>query len=159
MILSLLLICSYILYIIIKYGVPHSLSQTYYLLKHKWIFSLVLITSTAIILPEMLEMNYSYLAFPTLCGVLFVAVTPNFRDDNLVDQVHTWSAVVALIFSQLWVGLTNPIILNWWILFLIYLYIQYKKYRSFKKILDESNSKFYAELIMLLTVYSILFIQ
>ena len=83
--LSLLLICSYILYIIIKYGVPHSLSQTYYLLKHKWIFSLVLVISVTTMLPKMLEMNYSYLAFPALCGVLFVAATPNFKDNNLVD--------------------------------------------------------------------------
>lgn len=103
-------------------------------------------------------MNYSYLAFPALCGVIFVAFTPNFRDDSLVDQVHTWSAITALIFSQLWVGLTYPLALLLWIPFLVYLATQYNKYRSIKDLLDKSNSKFYAELVMLLTVYSILLI-
>lgn len=105
----------------------------------------------------MLEMDYSYLAFPALCGVIFVAFTPNFKDDDLVDRVHTWSAIVALIFSQIWVGVTNYQMLYLWIPFIMYLCIQYKKYRSFKRILDESNSKFYAEIIMLLT--TILLIQ
>lgn len=150
--ISLIILLIYIFYIATKHGIPHSLSQTYYLLKHKWIFSVVLLSSVCIILPQMLEMNYSYLAFPALCGVIFVAFTPNFKDDDLVDRVHTWSAIVALIFSQIWVGVTNTWILCLWIPFIMYLCVQYKKYRSFKRILDESNSKFYAEIIMLLTV-------
>lgn len=155
---SFLIILIYLLYIVIKYGVPHSLSQTYYLIKHKWIFSLALISSTALILPGMLEMDYSYLAFPSLCGTMFVAFTPNFRDDSLVDQVHTWSAIAALIFSQLWVALTNPLILYAWIPFIIYVIIDIKDYRCIKDFLDNSNAKFYAEVIMLLTVYLILWL-
>ena len=151
--LSFTIILTYILYIICKYGVPHSISQSYYLIKHKWIFSLVLISSVALILPGMLEMEYSYLAFPALCGVLFVAATPNFKDDELTDDVHTYSAIVSLIFSQLWVIFTNPLVLLWWIPFIIYLLLQRG---SIKDILDNSNSKFYAELVMLLTIYFIL---
>ena len=155
--ISSLIITIYILYIIINYGIPHSLSATYYFLKNKWIFSAVLAVSSMMILPIMLSEPYSFLYFFGVTGVLFVSATPNFRDDELVDSVHTWSAIISLISSQLWVGLTNSTFLCVWIPFLIYLCIQFYRYKSLKKILDESNIKFYAEIFMLLSIYLILF--
>lgn len=140
----------YIIYIIAKYGVPRSISQIYYLTKHKWIFRLVLILFVASTMPIMLaNYPYQFLSFLMGAGVLFVATAPNFEDDSLVDSVHTYSAIISLVSSQIWVGLIHPISLCLWIPFFIYLLYQYKS-------LDTSNYKFYGEIIMLLTVYSIL---
>lgn len=154
---SFLLITLYIIYFVIKYEIPHSLSATYYYLKNKWIFSAVLAVSSLMILPIMLSSPYSFLCFFGVTGVLFVSATPNFRDNELVDSVHTWSAIISLISLQLWVGLTNSISLCVWIPFLIYLSVQLFKYKSLKKILEQSNIKFYAEIFIFLSVYLILF--
>lgn len=145
-IISFLIIFTYLLYIVLKFGIPRSISQTYYLVNHKWVFSAVLLSSTALILPVMLEMEYSHLAFLGLGGILFVAAAPNFMESELVDSVHTWSAIFAFIFSQIWVAITNPYILIVWILFLIF------------AIKNKHNYKFYAEIIMLLTIYLTLWI-
>lgn len=153
--ISLLLIILYVSYIIVNYGIPHSLSETYYSLSQRWIFSAILVASTALMLPIVLPMEYAFLMFIALSGVLFVANTPNYREDSLVDSVHTSSAIIALISSQIWVGLYSPLTLLWWILILVYAIYQYKVTKSIKGIFD-SNIKFWAELIMLFTVYSVL---
>ena len=130
-----------------------------YLLKNKWIFSAVLGVSSMMILPIMVSGDYSYFAFPGVAGVLFVAFSPNFRSDDLEDAVHTGSAIIALIFSQLWVGFINPISLVWWIPFLIYFIVQWFKNKTLSKVFGGTNIKFYAEIIMLLTVYTTLFLR
>lgn len=116
------------------------------MIKYKWVFSAVLLISTALILPTTLEMEYPYLAFPALCGILFVVFAPNFMTDSLVDRVHTGAAVIAFTFSQIWVGLHNPIILLEWVPYLIYI------------LFTRQNFKFWAEIVMLLTIYTILLI-
>lgn len=138
--MSFLIIFSYLIYIIIKYGIPKSISQTYYLIQHKWVFSIILILSTILTLPSIMELNHQYLAFITICGVLFVAFAPNFMDDELVDSVHTYAAIIAFIASQLLVLLNNPIVLCCWIPYLIYI--------TFTR----QNFKFWAEIIMLITI-------
>lgn len=55
MILSFLLILTYIIIYVAKYGIPHSLSQTYYGITHKLLFSITIIISSLLIFPTMLE--------------------------------------------------------------------------------------------------------
>lgn len=53
--ISLLIIFAYVMYVIFKDGIPHSLSATYY--STNWLFSAVLILSTLLVLPEMLNIT------------------------------------------------------------------------------------------------------
>lgn len=145
MIVSIILISLYILYVVCKDGIPHSLSATYY--QHKTIFSLVLILSiifsfNSFMYPE----KWQFLPFIFLSGILFVAFAPDFRSDELTDRVHTGAAIISLIVSQIWVAIVNPKVLFIWILLLIYFLLKRKE-----KIL-ETNFKFWAEIIMLLTL-------
>lgn len=153
-IVSFLLISLYVIYCIITKGIPHSLSSTYY--DNGWIFSAVLILSTALITPTMLELTptkYQFLAFVSLCGTYFVALAPNFNSDILTDQVHTGAAIISLISSQIWVGLINPLTLLFWIPVIIYgLFALSKGY----KLLEIPSIKFIGEIIMLLNVYNVL---
>lgn len=152
--ISFIIIFLYVLYILLKYGVPHSLSQTYYILgKYGWIFSVVLILSVGFITPQLLELDYSYLAFISIAGVLFVAFAPNFMSDKLVDDVHVHSARIALIASQIWVYLHSPLILLLWIPIGIYGLISYLKNKNF------GNIKFWGEIVMLLTVYLVTLVK
>ena len=158
-ILSLLCILLYILYIIINYGIPHSLSATYYSIIHKVTFSLVLAVSAGLILPILLEItpiSYQFLPFISIAGVLFVAAAPDYQGNNLTDYVHTTSAIVALIASQIWVYLISPWTLLFWIPLIIYVIWLWIKTKSIKTVFDKYPVKFWGEVIMLLTIYQIL---
>lgn len=145
MIISIILISLYILYVVCKDGVPHSLSATYY--SHKTIFSLVLILSIIFSFNSFMQPEkWQFLPFIFLTGILFVAFAPDFRDDELTDQVHTGAAIISLIASQIWVAIINPKVLWIWLLLLIYLFLKRKEKIS------ETNFKFWAEMIMLLTL-------
>ena len=153
--ISLSIISLYILFYLVKYKkIPNSLSATYYDLGQ--FFSLTLVVCTILILPDMFRLtsgNYAFLPFLSLIGVLFVAFSPNFKDSQLVDHVHTGFALMSLVFSQIWVGLINPIIFLVWIPVILYgLYGIYKKIN----ILELPQIKFWAEITMLISVYSIL---
>ena len=146
--ISFLLMLLYISYTLINVGIPNSLSATYY--NFGWIFSIIISVSSLLVLPKALAITpetFQFLPFITIASILFVAFAPNFLSDNLVDRVHTVSAIISFITSQIWVALMNPIYLLFWIPILIYILIYYK---TLPKI------KFIAEIIMLLTIYCIL---
>lgn len=152
--LSLAIILVYVVYCIITTGVPHSLSATYY--KTGWVFSATLSFAAALILPAMLSKsgeNYEFLAFIAVSSVFFVAFAPNFKSDKLVDMVHTGAAIIALIASQLWVALVNPLFLLWWIPLIGY--VIWGKLKGYK-LLDIPSIKFVTEILMLFTIYSCL---
>lgn len=149
--ISFITILLYILYNIYKYGVPNSLSETYY--NNKYTFSIILIFCGITCFYKMIQISdYHYISFITLSGILFVAFAPNFRENSLIDSVHTYSAVIALIFSQIWVALTYYKVLLIWILLLVYIIFNFKR-----KLLEIPKIKFIAEIIMLLTIYLILY--
>lgn len=153
MILSFLLILTYIIIYVTKYGIPHSLSQTYYGITHKLLFSTTIITSSLLIFPTMLEKtseNLQFLVFLTLCGIIFVGFTPNFKDSKMIDNIHMISAGTSLIASQILILLTKPLLLLFWIFIIIYIFQQ----KQIKNIFENSNIIFWSEIIMLITIYS-----
>lgn len=151
--ISFIIISLYIIYVLINIGVPHSLSATYY--NFGKLFSISLLLSAATLMPEALQFfpeNLKFLSFLALGGVIFVAISPDFLGDKLVDIVHTISATIILISSQILVTFTNPLLLLEWIPILIYIGLTFKKY----KILEIPKIKFLSELVMILTIYQML---
>lgn len=147
MIISIILVSLYIIYTVYKNGIPHSLSATYYSLTNKCVFSLVLILSIIFSFNEfMTPEKWQFLPFIFLSGILFVAFAPDFESNELTEKVHVGAAIVSLIASQIWVAIVRPQNLSLWVFFLIYLFINRKKKIS------ETNYKFWAEIIMLLTL-------
>lgn len=155
--LSIILITSYIVYNINQFGMPKSLSSTYYNLKHGWIFSLIISLSAILIYPRMMEMtnsNYEFLVFLTLAGIIFVSVTPNFRECKLTDNVHTVSAILTLIVSQIWVALNDVLNLSWWLPVGVYIGTKIDEFDfDLGRLMEETSIKFVAEVVMLLTIY------
>lgn len=104
----------YIGYIIYRFGVLGSLSESYYRLqrayKKGWIFSAVLVVVVALVLPSWLDLadghTFQFLGFLAPASLLFVAAAPRFRE-SLTDAVHYVAAVVAALCSILWVLLIN----------------------------------------------------
>ena len=104
------------------FGIPKSLSMTFYLFqeKKKWtriFFPIMMISIAFLLLPAWLEISalssLQFLAFLAAAGILFVGAAPAFKSSNLENTVHMTSAIVAAIFAILWVVLVSKL---WWVI-------------------------------------------
>ena len=102
------------------FGVPKSLSMTFYLLQDKknWtriFFPIMMVGMAFLLLPAWLEISvgspFQFLAFLTVTGIIFVGAVPTFKSSDLENTVHMTSAIVAAIFAILWVILVSKL---WW---------------------------------------------
>ncbi len=106
------------------FGVPKSLSMTFYLLQEKknWtriFFPIMMVSIAFLLLPAWLEISvgssFQFLAFLAASGILFVGAAPAFKSSDLENTVHMTSAIAAAIFAILWVILVSKL---WWTLIL-----------------------------------------
>jgi hypothetical protein len=104
------------------FGVPNSLSMTFYLFqeKKKWtriFFPIMMISMAFLLLPAWLEISalgsLQFLAFLAAAGIMFVGAAPAFKSSDLENTVHMTSAIVAAIFAILWVVLVSKL---WWVI-------------------------------------------
>lgn len=122
-ILSALLIATYTAAVCIKgKGVPYSISETYYKIDHKLWFGATMVLTACLLLPAILQVtpgSYQFTAFLACAGMIATGIAPNFRD-GIERKIHTTGAVLCLVFSQVWVGLTCPWMLLVWVGYLAY---------------------------------------
>lgn len=152
-----ILILLYILYIIVNYGVPKSISASYYLIKYKWMFSLIILISTILSFEQFMIItpdDFKFLPFIFCSGILFVAASPNFSTNSIIGKVHDYSAIISFAASQIWVAIINPLSLLFWIFILLYIINLYKEYKSVSLILNNTCIKFWTELVMLFIIFS-----
>lgn len=129
-ILSALCIATYTAAVCIKFkGVPSSISATFYSLQHKFWFGATMVLTACLLMPAILEItpdSYQFTAFLACVGLIMVGVAPNFRE-GIDRKIHTIGAVLCLVFSQVWVGLTLPWMLLVWVGYLVYTAIGIKR--------------------------------
>ena len=109
------------------FGIPRSLSDTYYLWKARngrgWYFSLMMYAVVALMMPAWITMSegsdFQFLAFLAPAAIAFVGTAPRFKDTELENHVHMTSAYLAAAFALLWVALVTP----YWLVILIWFYI------------------------------------
>ena len=122
-IISTLLIVAYTASVCIKCkGIPYSISETYYRISHKFWFGITMVLTACLLMPAILEItpdSYQFTAFLACVGLIMVGVAPNFRE-GIDRKIHTIGAVLCLVFSQVWVGLTLPWMLLLWVGYLAY---------------------------------------
>ena len=112
---SILVMMIYLSYIVERYGIPNSISDTYYLLGGKpkgLVFQGVLALTAFLMLPVLLSRSSEsteFLAFLACAGLLFVAAAPLFKDAS-ERIIHFVSAFVCCgclilwqIFNSLWI--------------------------------------------------------
>lgn len=109
-------------YAIKLFGVPWSLSNTFYLFKNKkkWmcvLFPIMMLLVVFLLMPAWLEIsegsNLQFLAFLASGSLAFVGAAPAFMSSSLENRVHTYSAITAAIFSLLWVVFVSKL---WWVI-------------------------------------------
>lgn len=122
--LAFLIYFSYNILVISNFGVPHSLSQTYYLFKEKkeWmkiLFPIMMILVATLLLPSWIVLssgnNFQFTAFLSAMGIMFTGACPTFANSKMEDRVHTYSAYFAAIMSILWIILVSKL---WWMILL-----------------------------------------
>lgn len=150
-ILSLILTISYVVMLCAKNnGIPIHLSQSFYILKHKFIFSLFLLSLTFMLLPPLLEITpteYEFLSFLTGASVAFIGVTPNFME-KFEGKIHSISAYISVVASQLLILLTKPIIIIIWLIAALSMLIYKLLNRE-----NEINYIFWIEIIGLTSIF------
>jgi hypothetical protein len=103
------------------FGIPESLSNTYYLWKERsnkgWLFPLMMYAVVALMMPAWITMsegsNFQFLAFLAPSAIAFVGTAPAFKSDDLENKVHSISAVIAAACSLAWVAVITP---YWWMI-------------------------------------------
>ena len=122
--------CIYVAYNVVSlalFGIPESLSNTYYLYKEKsnkgWLFPLMMYAVVALMMPAWISLSegsdFQFLAFLAPAAIAFVGTAPAFKSDDLENKVHSISAVIAATCSLAWVALITP----HWCVILIWFYI------------------------------------
>ena len=101
------------------FGIPESLSMTYYLYKEKYnkgfLFPTMMYLVVAFMMPAWITMsegsNFQFLAFLAPAAIAFVGTAPAFLSSDLENKVHSIAALIAAACSLLWVILVTP---YWW---------------------------------------------
>ena len=116
--------CIYVAYNAVAlafFGIPESLSNTYYLYQAKcnkgWLFCAMMYLVVAFMMPAWITMSegndFQFLAFLAPAAIAFVGTAPKFKETTLGNRVHSISAVIAAACSLLWVALVTP---YWWVI-------------------------------------------
>lgn len=122
-IIALVVFLAYLVGVVCLFGIPASISDTYYLLEKKrkglgWLFTVMCWIVGGLLLPALLNItseSFQFTAFLSCAGLIFVGAAPQFKL-QLTGIVHYSSAGVCVMFSQLWTALSR-----WWVLLLVWL--------------------------------------
>ena len=118
MFLGIVLFVGYTLYVIKKFGIPKSLSKTYYLLQpinKSWLFQATLIGTGLLLLPAWINVSPDWCMFMAFlaCGsIMFVGAAARYlrMEEKHVHIICAWVAAVASIawccfaYKWLWIA-------------------------------------------------------
>ena len=116
-----LILVSFLLFVIYNsvvlglFGVPESLSETYYLYENKkkglgWLFTIFMWVLAFTLLPAWIETSMAigpwrsyltFLAFFTCAAIVFVGTSPKFHEKP-EGVVHTTAAIICAVSALLW---------------------------------------------------------
>lgn len=103
--ISFIVIFSYLIFVVAKFGIPKSISDTYYLLgRCGWLFQLALGLTAFTAVPVIIDASSDstqFLAFLGCAGLAFVAAAPLFKME-LEGKVHYVSAAICCVGLVLW---------------------------------------------------------
>lgn len=100
---SLALFVGYSAVYIYHHGLPESLSETFYHVKHRWKFSVCLMAMTALVFVPWMEASerLDFLVFFACFSVFLVSASPQFRE-SFVSPIHYGAAVVMAASTVVW---------------------------------------------------------
>ena len=124
MMVSLMIFTSYVISMVNRFGIPESISDTYYLLKNEhngreWLFTIAMLLTAFPLMPAFIEcstIDYTQLLAWLPCAALsFVGCAPEFKH-GLDRIVHISATVICALSSQAWVAIYDTWLLLIWII-------------------------------------------
>lgn len=109
--ISAVIISVYLIGYIRNFGIPTSISDTYYHTVHKWQFPLILALSGGLELIPFIDVtpeHYKFLAFLSIAAIFFVAASPAFKEE-LVGKVHAGASILLGLAVLAWLILTSGV--------------------------------------------------
>lgn len=119
----------YVIYniiVLMLFGVPHSLSMTYYLFKSRvktlrCLFPSLIVCLIIFLTPCWLELSegstFQFTAFLSVAGLLFVGGAPTFLDSDMENRVHSYGAYLCAAAALAWIILVTP---YWYIIPIVF---------------------------------------
>lgn len=154
---SLVILMSYTVAVCIKFGIPTTLSESYYFIYKKYLFTLVLWLSGFLILPPIMEMtggDTQIIPFLSIIGIMIVGAAPKYKEQE--RTLHIIGATMAGFFSQLWIILyAYPWTLLTWTILIIWaigILIE-SKLMEWSEELDKRKWFFWAEMLAFINLY------
>lgn len=111
--------------VLLLFGVPKTMSMTYYLFKErsnvlKCLFPAMMTLLGMFLMPCWIEIStgsdFQFLSFLSAASLLFVAFAPAFKDSDIENIVHHVSAICYAVFAMLWIVLVTP---YWYIILIV----------------------------------------
>lgn len=111
--------------VLLLFGVPKSLSMTYYLFKDrenvlKFLFPSMMTLLGIFLMPCWIQMSegspFQFTAFLSAAALIFVAFAPAFKESDLENTVHQVSAYCCAAFAMLWIILVTP---YWYVILIV----------------------------------------
>jgi len=124
-ILSLVVFTAYIATIIGRFGIPTSISESYYLMPKKFggpfFYGFCLLTALPLLIfwLDLSPEKWQFLVFLSCAPLMFVGAAGAFKEIDLTGKVHFISASCSALFSQIWIVLNT----RWWIASIVLLAI------------------------------------
>lgn len=100
---ALAVLLTYVVVVSVIYGIRSSISDTFYAIRGKFVFQAALGVSSLMgisLIDHLSQYGYEVAGFFVLSGLLLVAVTPNFKEEDQGD-VHRSAAIVAALGAAL----------------------------------------------------------
>ena len=154
---SLVILMSYTVAVCIKFGIPTTLSESYYFIYKKYLFTLVMWLSGFLLLPPIMEMtggDTQIIPFLSIVGIMIVGAAPKYKEQE--RTLHIIGATMAGFFSQLWIILyAYPWTLLTWAILIIWaigILIE-SKLLEWSEELDKRKWFFWAEMLAFINLY------
>lgn len=116
--ISVIIFIAYNASIVSIYGVPNSLSASFYNLREHnvgFLFTIFCWTSALPLLIYWIEYSpndWNFLPFISCAGLMFVGTAPAFKDVELERKVHSISAIVCAVGAYVWSILFGSVFLS-----------------------------------------------
>ena len=154
---SLVILMSYTVAVCIKFGIPTTLSESYYFIYKKYLFTLVMWLSGFLLLPPIMEMtggDTQIIPFLSIIGIMIVGAAPRYKKQE--RTLHIMGATMAGFFSHLWIILyAYPWTLLTWAILIIWaigILIE-SKLVEWSEELDKRKWFFWAEMLAFINLY------
>lgn len=92
------------------HGIQPSISDNYYVSRHRWLFTMVMWWVGLGMLPTMLDVTpavWQFSAFLCCAGVIFVGAAAAFRE-QLTKGVHYFGAILSAVAAFIWCSIMMP---------------------------------------------------